>query len=81
MYQVFEIIGLLIGLRDLCKSQGHTWRNVYSYNDRVRTSCYVYSSSSRVTIILYILVLNADHGSTVFKVPCYKSEGRWFDSR
>jgi len=22
-----------------------------------------------------------DSGSTVVKVPCYKSEGRWFDSR
>ena len=25
--------------------------------------------------------LNRDRGSTVVKVLCYKSEGRWFDSR
>ena len=23
--------------------------------------------------------MNEDHGSTVVKVLCYKSEGRWFD--
>ena len=24
-------------------------------------------------------MLNGDHGGTVVKVLCYKSEGRWFD--
>ena len=27
------------------------------------------------------LSMNGDRGSTVVKVLCYKSEGRWFDSR
>jgi len=31
-------------------------------------------------LILHILIIG-DHGSTVVKVLCYKSEGRWFDSR
>jgi len=28
-----------------------------------------------------IFPLNGDRGGTVVKVLCYKSEGRWFDSR
>jgi hypothetical protein len=28
-----------------------------------------------------VVVLVGDRGSTVVKVLCYKSEGRWFDSR
>ena len=30
---------------------------------------------------LFLLSLHGDRGSTVVKVLCYKSEGRWFDSR
>jgi len=26
-------------------------------------------------------IVSGDRGSTVVKVLCYKSEGRWFDSR
>ena len=32
-----------------------------------------------VLIIIILYMNNGDHGSTVFKVLCYKSEGRWFD--
>ena len=33
-------------------------------------------------IFIYIIcILHGDRGGTVFKVPCYKSEGRWFDSK
>jgi len=28
----------------------------------------------------YIINAQGDHGSTVVKVLCYKSEGRWFHS-
>ena len=40
------------------------------------------TGASRVTH-LYSLVLSkkGDCGSTVVKALCYKSEGRWFDSR
>jgi len=31
--------------------------------------------------LLSVLQRNGDRGSTVIKVLCYKSEGRWFDSR
>ena len=45
-----------------------------------------------MTIIIIIIIItttttttttivNGDRGSTVVKVLCYKSEGRWFDSR
>ena len=31
-------------------------------------------------LLIYLLTyLLGDRGSTVFKVLCYKSEGRWFD--
>jgi len=30
-------------------------------------------------IYIYIYICIWDHGSTVVKVLCYKSEGRWFD--
>jgi len=31
-------------------------------------------------IIIIIIIITGDCGSTVVKVLCYKSEGRWFDS-
>ena len=31
------------------------------------------------TLMMYIAILIGDRGSTVVKVLCYKSEGRWFD--
>ena len=38
--------------------------------------------SNIVDIILRIFYVMVGHrGSTVVKVLCYKSEGRWFDSR
>ena len=37
--------------------------------------CYVYP----VKLIKKVLCLFVDRGSTVVKVLCYKSEGRWFD--
>jgi hypothetical protein len=32
-------------------------------------------------LVCYIQFLGAADGGTVVKVLCYKSEGRWFDSR
>jgi len=40
---------------------------------------HMYWSSSRVPVILVRYEYNLDRGSTVVKVLCYKSEGRWFD--
>ena len=34
---------------------------------------------SRVTKIVLCKILIGDRGSTVVKMLCYKSEGRWFD--
>ena len=34
-----------------------------------------------VVVVVVVLVVVGDHGGTVVKVLCYKSEGRWFDSR
>jgi len=31
--------------------------------------------------LMFVLIKNGDRGGTVFKVLCYKSEGRWFDPR
>ena len=33
----------------------------------------------RRAFITFLLIFGADRGSTVVKVLCYKSEGRWFD--
>jgi len=37
--------------------------------------------STEVLNIFYLFIYLGDCGSTVVKVLCYKSEGRWFDSR
>jgi len=38
------------------------------------------SGNNSVTIIIITTIYyNGDRGSTVVKVLCYKSEGRWFD--
>ena len=50
---------------------------------------YCFMSSSHILVILelnFILYIfskriKGDRGGTVVKVLCYKSEGRWFDSR
>ena len=33
-----------------------------------------------IYIYIYIYICIGDRGSTVVKVLCYKSEGRWFDT-
>jgi hypothetical protein len=40
----------------------------------------VFTICKILVIYIYMLLGTAD-GSTVVKVLCYKSEGRWFDSR
>ena len=43
---------------------------------------YIPSSTHIFRLIMYFvsdMCNNGDRGSTVVKVPCYKSEGRWFD--
>ena len=34
-----------------------------------------------LALLFHSLLLNGDRGSTVVKVLCYNSEGRWFDPR
>ena len=39
------------------------------------------SHFSYVPFVFYLHLLENHRGGTVVKVLCYKSEGRWFDSR
>jgi len=42
----------------------------------------LYLSASVIIIKLpYLIIYLGDCGSTMVKALCYKSEGRWFDSR
>ena len=49
----------------------------------IRTCSYtrILSYIAQPTILIIVLKFYGDRGGTVFKVLCYKSEGRWFDSR
>ena len=48
----------------------------------IRILGHIFMLSNIVDIILRIFYVMVGHrGSTVVKVLCYKSEGRWFDSR
>ena len=46
---------------------------MYSYFMFMYLYCYV------CVVLCFVLVHSGDRGSTVVKVLCYKTEGRWFD--
>ena len=53
--------------------------NVYMYACvRIYTHVCIYIY---IYVYIYVYIYMGDRGSTVFKVLCYKWEGRWFDSR
>ena len=52
---------------------------------QTKTECKQHQSNAKLryilkSIVVYVTVVG-DRGGTVVKVLCYKSEGRWFDSR
>ena len=62
--------------------------DIWQLNNTHRTHCFVATVNMimlRPTVLLYmyfiylIYIKIGDRGSTVVKVLCYKSEGRWFD--
>ena len=45
----------------------------------VKHNCVTWGVFNDYTILYYTILYYGDRGSTVVKVLCYKSEGRWFD--
>jgi len=48
-------------------------------NPALRFLIYIIKSGYLVRNFIYLFTNMGDRGSTVVKVLCYKSEGRWFD--
>ena len=40
-----------------------------------------HKAKKMINLKIVVMDVGGDRGSTVVKVLCYKSEGRWFDSR
>ena len=58
----------------------HTQYNKYTYDNNTIRQLQQYTRSTNNNYTEDNLKLATNRGSTVVKVLCYKSEGRWFDS-
>jgi hypothetical protein len=55
---------------------------VFHMSRKLIRNCYIFVLVARFNIkIVYLSLMGTADGGTVVKVLCYKSEGRWFNSR
>ena len=51
------------------------------HTKHINTLCGQNVELLNVKLVVHTCIVTGDRGGTVVKVLCYKSEGRWFDSR
>jgi len=83
---VSQMLGNVIGLNNARFQESLSLINSYASSDKVMkgTGNYLQFCGTlwyRNELFDIVMVVIGDHGSTVVKVLCYKSEGRWFDPR
>ena len=61
------------------KDWGESVSELMSVKKKKKLQGTVHSTVLRGCVYLLYMLYSGDRGSTVVKVLCYKSEGRWFD--
>ena len=78
----FNIISLFIHMTSKCSpSSGLTAKKKNLYEFRCAPVCGTCSVAFDLHDFIPLTIFDGDRGGTVVKVLCYKSVGRWFDSR